>query len=776
MKPREFLKIACTVFAFAAVAVVALPDRAMSQTATQPSWVPGYPAPKAPRAYLSSNGSRRAPRTQQKQAQASGNAATETVLYSFCTEPSSVGAGYCTDGNRPLAGLFRDSLGNLYGTTFFGGAYTGADVGGVIFKLDSAGNYSVLHNFCSVIDSAGYCVDGSFPNAGVIEDSSGNLYGTTTQGDPTNDGLIFKLDNAGYYSVLYNFCSQTNCTDGGAPYAGLVEDASGNLYGAASLGGATASSDYAGGGVVFKLDSAGNYTVLHSFCSQANCGDGGYPIGGLIEDALGSLYGTTDGGGAHDYGTVFRLDSAGNYTVLYSFCSQSNCVDGYKPTAALIEDDSGNLYGTASLGGAYGYGTVFKLDAAGNYTVLYSFCSQANCSDGSTPYAGLVEDASGNLYGTTFEGGPNAGASGGDINVGNGVVFKVDSAGNYSVIYNFCSEANCADGSEPWYAGLIQDGSGNLYGTTAVGGTYSQGTVFKLNLGSSGPTNTATSLGVSPSSVTVGSSGTVLITATITPTSGTDTPTGTVTFFNGTTQLNSTPAPLSNGVATYNYNPSSLAVGSYSITASYSGDTNFSASTSSSQPLNVTPLASYTLSVNPNSVTIVAGQSGQTTFTVTPQNGFNSQISFSCSGLPSGANCSFNPASVTPSGSNAVTSTLTITTKGASAAAQRAASSSFRPLYAALQLSGLMVVVVGSVSRKGRASHGLRTLAMIIVLAGFGAGLSSCGAGGSSAGGGNGGGGSSGTPPGAYTVTVTASASGSGASSQTATLTVTVTQ
>jgi uncharacterized repeat protein (TIGR03803 family) len=759
-KHLGFLRMVCSVLALSTLATIAMSLRALSQTGTSPRATSRYqstgaaipPSDLRPRPFH---------RTMEGAKQSASNLATETVLYSFCTQPSSVGKGYCNDGNQPLAGLFKDSSGNLFGTTLFGGAYTGPDVGGVVFKLDGAGNYSVLHNFCSVINDAGYCTDGSFPNAGLIGDLSGNLYGTTTQGDATNDGLVFKLDSSGYYSVLYNFCSQANCADGGGPYAGLVEDASGDLFGTTYGGGA------AGGGTVFRIDSAGNHTVLYSFCSQANCADGGFPLAGLIEDASGNFFGTTLGGGTNRWGAVFKLDSAGNYSTLYSFCSQANCADGSQPTAGVIQDGSGNLYGTTSLGGVNNGGVVFKLDSAGTYTVLYSFCSQTNCTDGETPYAGLIEDSAGNLYGTTYFGGVSVSPD----NLGSGVVFKVDGTGGYSVLYNFCSQTNCVDGASPWYAGLIEDASGNLYGTTAYGGTYSEGTVFKLSLGSGAPIGTTTSLALSPASITVGSSEPLVMTTTVAPASGSATPTGSVTFFSGTNQIGT--ASLNVGVATFNYNPSSLAIGSYSITAIYGGDSTFASSTSPAQTLSVTATPAYTLSVNPRSLTIVAGQSGQGQFTVTPQNGFSSQVSFSCSGLPVEASCNFNPASVTPSGGNAATSTLTITTT-ASAAAQSAAVFSGRPMFAALLLPGLMVVL-GGASRRAGASRGLKVLVLLAVLAGFGGGLSSCGGGSNSSGGSGGAGGNTGTPAGTYTVTVTASASGTGAISQTASLTITIT-
>ena len=441
----------------------------------------------------------------QQQVSTSGS---ESVLYSFCSQAN------CADGWGPYAGLIEDASGSFYGTTFSGGSIFVCSRGcGTMFKLDASGNYIVLHNFCSEPN----CSDGNTPYGSLTRDASGNIYGTTQFGGigMIGGGTVFKLDSVGNYTVLYKFCSLANCTDGEQPFAGLIEDASGNLYGTTSLGGANK------GGTVFKLDSAGNYTVLYSFCSQANCADGWGPYAGLIEDAAGNLYGTTFWGGSAiiNGGTVFKLDSAGNYTVLHTFCSQANCTDGYHAYGGLIKDASGNFYGTAYNGGltnnglAPGGGTVFRLDSAGQFTVLHMFCFQLNCTDGGNPQSSLIEDSSGNFYGTTSVGGALEGEGLG----GEGTAFKLDSAGNYTVLYNFCSQANCADGSSP-YAGLIEDSSGSLYGTTISGGSIANsnasGVIFKL-------TAPDFAIGANPATVTIsspGQQGTVAIA--VTPTGG----------------------------------------------------------------------------------------------------------------------------------------------------------------------------------------------------------------------------------------------------------------
>jgi uncharacterized repeat protein (TIGR03803 family) len=398
-------------------------------------------------------------------------------LYSFCSQ----GGSTCTDGSSAQYGsLIRDAAGNLYGTTQDGGANVGTGQsgagGGTVFKLSSSGTYTVLYSFCT----AANCADGATPYAGLIEDSSGNFYGTTGFGGAFGGGTVFKLDSNNNETVLYSFCALGNCADGQLPTGSLIEDASGNFYGTTGFGGAY------GGGTVFKLDSNNNQTVLYSFCALANCADGQQPVvGSLLRDASGNLYGTTAQGGANlgagvsnaGGGTIFKLDPLGNETVLYSFCSEAGCTDGYEPFSGLIQDASGNFYGTAVGGGTglFNAGTVFELDPLGNYTVIYNFCSAANCADGGASFASLIADASGNFFGTAAGGGANFG----------GTAFQLDAKGNYNVLYNFCAAANCADGASP-QAGLVEDAAGNLYGTTPVGGANpgsdgnGAGTIFKL--------------------------------------------------------------------------------------------------------------------------------------------------------------------------------------------------------------------------------------------------------------------------------------------------------
>ena len=367
-----------------------------------------------------------------------------TLLYSFKGAP---------DGADPAADLFMDAAGNLYGTTVIGGAFGY----GTVFKVDTAGNETVLHSFSG-------SPDGATPQGGLVMDAAGNLYGTTTYGGVANNGTVFKLDTVGSETVLHSF---SGLYDGANPMADLLIDTAGNLYGTTAGGGGPD-----GYGTVFKIYTNGFETVLYRF---SGFGDGAYPHGGLIMDTAGNLYGTTYQGGRSDSrtvfgdGTVFKLkpDFYGDLTVLYSF---AGAPDGEFPNGNLIMDATGNLYGSTQSGGASGYaGTVFRIDTSGNETVLHSF---SGAPDGAWANGSLAMDAVGNLYGTTFRGGLS------DV----GVVFKIDTSGNETVLQSLTMGTPHYGG--PLSSGLVIDKARNLYGTTRGGdGAGYLGTVFKFSLG-----------------------------------------------------------------------------------------------------------------------------------------------------------------------------------------------------------------------------------------------------------------------------------------------------
>jgi uncharacterized repeat protein (TIGR03803 family) len=421
-----------------------------------------------------------------------GSAAQEApnyrVLYAF--------TGTNGDGEFPLENVIRDQAGNLYGTAFNGGDLSGCFGAGcgVVFKVDPAGNETILYSF-----KGG--ADGANPAMGLLRDEAGNLYGTTHGGGDLSGnpictavfgfpgcGVVFKVDPAGKETPLYAF---TGGADGLGPASGLVRDREGNLYGTTGFGGNFTGDcpgeALPGCGVVFKLDASGKETVLHTFTGDA---DGYSPFGNLLLDAEGNLYGTavagadTSGtcsnvGGFRGCGTVYMLDPAGRFVLLHTF----NGADGAGPNGFLVRDNEGNLYGMTFYGGrlsacaGLGCGVVFKLDCNGKETVLYSFTGG---TDGSEPAASVIRDAEDNLYGTTSIGGDVSGplCSG----VGCGVVFKLDVTGKEHVLHTF---TGATDGSNP-NATLLLDQEGILYSTAVGGGdlscspTYGCGVVFKI--------------------------------------------------------------------------------------------------------------------------------------------------------------------------------------------------------------------------------------------------------------------------------------------------------
>lgn len=388
----------------------------------------------------------------------SSQAQTFTVLYSFTGAP---------DGANPVGNLMQDAEGNLYGTTLLGGNSNSDCFShhtcGTVFKVDTSGTETVLYSFNGP-------PDGDYPYAGLVQDAKGNLYGTTVGGGASGTGTVFKLDPGGKETVLLSFGGYRGA-DGALPYAGLIRDKKGNMYGDTYNGGAHL------GGVVFKLDPTGKETVLYRFPGAPN---GASPLATLTRDAAGNLYGTTYGGGLDDChshspcGTVFKITKSGKESVLYKFGGHP---DGHKPAeTTLVRDAAGNLYGTTPTGGgSCGFttldcGVVFKVDTTGKETVLYTFCPAVGCADGAEPNFGLVQDAEGNLYGTTALGG-----SCGSYGYGCGVVFKLDTTGKETVLHAFTGGS---DGAGP--TGLSQDAAGNLYGTCAGGGAGGYGTVWKL--------------------------------------------------------------------------------------------------------------------------------------------------------------------------------------------------------------------------------------------------------------------------------------------------------
>ncbi len=392
----------------------------------------------------------------------------EKVLWSF--------GGNSSDGIYPVAPLIADAVGNLYGTTPFGGNPSPALAGGTVFELspqsDGTWAETVLYRFCS----QGNCTDGYKPQAGLVMDSLGNLYGTASSGGIVNcphgtdcGGVVFELSPSRVpavwtYAVIYTFCSVINgvvCEDGSKPVSQLILDQSGNLYGTTSKGGNGHDVDSYGGGIVFKLSaglSGWNETVLYSFCQLGEgslCKDGANPQAGVTFDESGNLFGTTEAGGIFKHGTVYELSPGGAgwaETVLEAFPQ----VNSYSPVGF---DAVGNLYSTT-------LGYAFQLNAKHHDVRSIVFGDTI----GNQSFSGVYLDTRRNaLFGTSSNQGAN----------GFGSVWEVVPPGNLSAVYYFCAESNCADGGEP-VAGVIEDQLGNIYGTTTQGGVYGQGTVYEI--------------------------------------------------------------------------------------------------------------------------------------------------------------------------------------------------------------------------------------------------------------------------------------------------------
>lgn len=260
------------------------------------------------------------------------------------------------------------------------------------------------------------------------------------------------------FTSLYSF-SLSNGLDGANPErVALIQGFDGNVYGTASQGGGASS------GVVFKISTSGAFSLVYTFCAVTGCTDGGDPLGGLVQTSNGNLYGTTYSGGAYGYGTVFKLTTSGTLTTLHSFCAQSGCPDGSNPPGTLILGSNGNFYGTTQYGGANGDGTIFRITSAGKLTTLHSF----DGTDGYIP-AGLIQATNGTFYGATYQGGTT----------GQGTIFKMTSAGVVTTLYNFCSLSSCADGTNPNMP-PTQGADGNFYGVTNNYGANGLGTFYKM--------------------------------------------------------------------------------------------------------------------------------------------------------------------------------------------------------------------------------------------------------------------------------------------------------
>jgi uncharacterized repeat protein (TIGR03803 family) len=413
--------------------------------------------------------------------------------------------GLGADGANPIgptATLLPDGAGNLYGTTAGGGAWGDGNV----FKIDKTGKQTVLHSFNNTNG------DGSVPNGGLVMDSSGNLYGTTRHGGANGMGTVFKIQpmRRGYKeTVFHDFAGGAN--DGALPLTGLIQDPQGNLYGATYNGGTCGAQN--GNGTLFKLDTNGQVTVIYMFgCNPdegtqvaglARDSQGNFYAASETGGPSQYFYNCIQNNWLPSFGcgTLAKIDPSGKETLLHVFTGVNG--DGGSPMGAVLINAAGDIYGTTLLGGSGscqpknsstpGCGTVFKIDAAGRYSVIYSF--PGNGTQGAGPVGELTMDTSGNLYGATEDGGftsagtcvTNSFAVGGYYTAypGCGVIFKLTAARKETVLYKFTGHR---DGGNPESGGFILDSSGNLYGTTYDGGDdngcgagYGCGVVFKIS-------------------------------------------------------------------------------------------------------------------------------------------------------------------------------------------------------------------------------------------------------------------------------------------------------
>jgi uncharacterized repeat protein (TIGR03803 family) len=634
------------------------------------------------------------------------------TLYAFCSQSN------CSDGLFPSS-LIQGADGNFYGVTEQGGSNTyqacGAGSGcgaGTVFRLTPAGVLTTLYSFCN----QAACTDGAGPNAPPLQGSDGSLYGTTLSGGLSGCngygcGTVYKITPSGQLTTLYRFCNTTNCADGVGPLASLVEGPDGDFYG-------TTSGQYAGstfgasdpGQTAFKITPTGTLTTLYTFCSQSNCTDGDAPASGLFLASDGNFYGTTNTGGAdssgcngYGCGTVFKISPLGAFSTLYSFCDEADCTLGNQPQAGLIQASDGNFYGAALGSANLGLGgTVYEVSSSGDASLIYTFCSlsnsQASCIDGRTPSTLPIQAANGNIYGMTETGGSSPptcppGSNGLPNPYGCGTVFKISTSqapasAMTAPVRMWLSESAIVLGSSvtlKWAVSnafsqtmqlcnaFAQDGAsragawaGNQTGTLN-GGLYSgEATITPFAGGTQTYALTCGGIESGFASLTVGAPASLSITTTTLP--------------NGAVgQGYSTILAATGGLAPYTWSitsgslPAGLSLngstGVVSGTPTEPGTANFVVQVADSQGTPVIATAGLAITIptpicdvapDANSTTINVATPGQSAMALlTVSNFLSNTINFACSGLPSGASCSFS--NLTGSGT-AGTVTMTVTT------------------------------------------------------------------------------------------------------------------
>jgi uncharacterized repeat protein (TIGR03803 family) len=339
----------------------------------------------------------------------------------------------------------------LSNCALFRGALLGSAVALAVFASAASAKqgFSVIHDF------AGAPGDGAYPLVGVTFDDAGDIYGASYVGGAYGLGTLFKIAPDGTETIVRSF---GNGNDGAFPRSQLAIDKSGNIYGTTNGGGGSINCD-GGCGTIWEYSAAGKYKVLHKF----DFTDGSQPVGQLLRDTAGNLYGITTDGGPNNQGEVFEYTAGGKFKVLHTFAG----TDGAYPECSLIQDRAGNIYGTTEGGGSNNSGTVFEIQSGGRFTTLYSFTGG---NDGANPVGGLERDKSGTLYGTAENGGAN----------GVGTVFSLAPDGTLVALHSF---AGGADGASP--QGDILRLKDTLYGATSSGGdSNNYGTIYQVDIAS----------------------------------------------------------------------------------------------------------------------------------------------------------------------------------------------------------------------------------------------------------------------------------------------------
>ena len=343
-----------------------------------------------------------------------------------------------TDGGYCYGSIAKATDGNFYGITYRGGTF----IHGTIFKVTPTGVYTVLRNLNTA--------DG-FPSTtsnSLVQHTDGFLYGMMYSGGSNYNGTIFKISTTGTFTVLRNLASHP---DGGYPYGSLIVGTDGNLYGMTNSGGTST------GGTIFKISTTGTYTIIKNLTLAT---DGGNPQGDLFKGSDGLYYGMTYSGGSNLYGTAFKISATGTFTVITRF---NGGIGGGAPYESLVQGKDNAFYGTTYIGGAYDFGTVFKL-CGGTATVLHSFNRNP---ESNYPKGSLIQATDGYFYGMAEQGGNNSA----------GTIFKISSTGTYIILHHFVA---ATEGSNP-QGSLIQGADGYLYGMTKAGGTNNVGTIFKIS-------------------------------------------------------------------------------------------------------------------------------------------------------------------------------------------------------------------------------------------------------------------------------------------------------